>query len=359
MTTETNPSTAAKAKSSKRPNKALMAALPVALIVGGAYMWLSAGRFESTENAAVQQARISVAPQLSGRVTEVFVGDNQMVEKGAPLFRIDPESYKFALAQADAALAQAQIGVEQLRAAHRLAETQVTLARDEAAYLKTEFTRQTNLTQRGAASDSSLDKARYASAAADEALAAAQQGVQAALAALGGDADIKTENHPTVRAAQVARDQAAWQLDQTLVRAPTDGLVYQASSFKPGQFASTGSSAFTLVETADTWIEANFKETQLTNIEIGQTAEVEFDIFPDRHFDAVVDAIGAGTGAEFSLLPAQNATGNWVKVTQRVPVRLRLIDGAATAGLRTGLSAHVTVDTTHDSKLGALIAKAE
>ena len=356
MTTDVKP---ADTKPSKRPNKLLLAALPVALVLGGTYAWLSAGRYEATENAAIQQARISVAPDLSGRVTEVFVHDSEIVTKGEPLFRIDPESYQFALAQADAALAQAQIGVEQLRAAYRVAKAQVTLAQDEADYLRGELDRQTSLTKRGAASDSSLDKARYAANAANETLAAAKQGVEAALAALGGDAEIKTEDHPSVRAAQVARDKAAWQLEQTTVRAPADGLVYQASSFKPGKFAAAGSAAFTLVETDDTWIEANFKETQLTNIAAGQTAEIELDIFPDREFKAVVEAIGAGTGAEFSLLPAQNATGNWVKVTQRVPVRLRLVDGSDTQGLRAGLSAHVTVDTAHQTKLGELVAKAE
>lgn len=346
-------------KSPKRPKKLLMAALPVALVLVGGYAWLGAGRYEETENASVRQARISVVPELSGRVTEVFVHDNQMIQKGAALFQIDPESYKFALAQSDAALAQAKIGVEQLRASYRVALSKVSQAADEADYLRSELDRQSNLTKRGAATDSSLDKARYASSAANEALLAAKQGVTAALAALGGDAEIKTAEHPSVQAAQVARDKAAWQLDQTIVHAPADGLIYQAASFKPGQFATAGASAFTLVETGDTWIEANFKETQLTNIAPGQTASIELDIFPDRELRAVVEAVGAGTGAEFALLPAQNATGNWVKVTQRVPVRLRLLPEEDMTGLRAGLSAKVTVDTDHETRLDELVAKAE
>lgn len=346
-------------KSSKRPNKLLMASVPALIVVVGAYVWLGAGRYETTENAAVRQARISVVPDLSGRVTQVFVHDNQTITKGAPLFQIDPEMYKFALQQSDAALAQSIIGVEQLRAAYKVAVSKVALAGDEADYLRGELTRQTNLTKRGAASDSALDKARYASIAADEANAAAEQGVGAALAALGGDADIKTAEHPSVQSAQVARDKAAWQLGQTIVRAPADGLIYQASSFKPGQFATAGTSAFTLVETGDTWIEANFKETQLTHITPGQIAEIELDIFPDRELKAVVEAVGAGTGAEFALLPAQNATGNWVKVTQRVPVRLRLLEGDDLTGLRAGLSAKVKVDTDHKTRLDTLVLKAE
>jgi membrane fusion protein (multidrug efflux system) len=140
------------------------------------------------------------------------------------------------------------------------------------------------------------------------------------------------------------------------VKAPADGVVYKADSFKPGQFVAAGSPLFTLVETGDTWIEANFKETQIGQMAPGQRATVEFDTFPGRDYTATIEAVGAGTGAEFSILPAQNATGNWVKVTQRVPVRLRLEPGADLAGLRAGLSAAVTVDTHADTRLDTLIS---
>jgi membrane fusion protein (multidrug efflux system) len=175
-----------------------------------------------------------------------------------------------------------------------------------------------------------------------------------ARAALGGDPDIATDKHPAVLAALAAREKAAFDLAQTTVRAPADGIISQASSFKVGQFVSVGTPLFSLVETGDSWIEANFKETQLTHMKPGQVAEVEFDAFPGRAYHAKVKAIGAGTGAEFSLLPAQNATGNWVKVTQRVPVQLTLADGGAELPLRTGMSATVTVDTGVARGLGAI-----
>ena len=146
-------------------------------------------------------------------------------------------------------------------------------------------------------------------------------------------------------AALAARDKAAYDLAQTTVKAPADGIIYQAASFKVGQYVSVGTPLFALVETGDTWIDANFKETQLTNMKPGQKAEIVVDTYPGRTFEATVKAIGAGTGAEFSLLPAQNATGNWVKVTQRIPVRLELTDPDAKMALRTGMSATVTVDT--------------
>ena len=342
----------------KKPKKLLMAALPLALVLGGGWMWLDAGRYETTENANIQIARISVASELSGRVTEVFVHDNARVTAGEALFTVDPQPYQLALAQAEAALAQARLGVEQLRAAYQVALAQEKVAQDTADYLAMELKRQEEITGRGAGTGSALDAARHAASAANETLSAAQQSVQAALAALGGDAGIETDAHPTVRAALVARDKAAYDLGLTTVKAPADGVIYKAASFKPGQFVSEGSSLFTLVETGDIWVEANFKETQIENLGPGQTAQIEFDTFPGREYDAVVEAVGAGTGAEFALLPAQNATGNWVKVTQRVPVRLRLTETAETADLRAGLSASVTVDTHAETRLDAILAHA-
>lgn len=340
----------------KKPNRLLMAALPVALTLGGGWVWLDSGRYESTENAAIQQARIPVASEISGRVTEVYVTDSQHVTKATPLFRVDPQPYELALAEADAALAEARIAVEQLRAAYRLAEAQEKVAADGASYLDAELARQEAITGRGAGTETALAAARHAASSARENLAAAKQAVAAALAALGGDADIATGDHPKVRAATIARDKAAYELAQTTVKAPADGIVYRAESFREGQFAAAGSPLFTLVESGDSWIVANFKETQIGRMQQGQHATVEFDTFPGRSYDATVEAMGAGTGAEFSILPAQNATGNWVKVTQRVPVRLRLEPAAAPAGLRSGLSAEVTVDTKAPTRLDTIIS---
>ena len=350
--------TAAPAKAPKKKSrKLLMLSLPLALLIGGGYFWLTGGRYEETDNANLRQARISVASEVAGRVTAVEISDNEHVRKGAVLFTVDAEPYRLALAQADAALAQARMGVAELKAAYAVAVAQEKATADTAAYEASELARQVALADKGVSSTSTLDEARHTASAADEALSTAHQNVQAALAALGGAPDIKSEDHPSVIAAQVARDQAAYDLGLTTVRAPADGVVYQAASFKPGQYVTVGTALFALVETGDAWVEANFKETQLEDLLPGQQAEVTFDVFPGRRFDAVIEAIGAGTGAEFSVLPAQNATGNWVKVTQRIPVRLRL-DGApeAMADLRSGMSATVTVDTHRQTKLAALIS---
>ncbi|MDG4855364.1 MULTISPECIES: HlyD family secretion protein [unclassified Mesorhizobium] len=323
----------------------LMVALPLALLAGGAYVWVTGGRYQETENANLQQARISIASDTAGRIVQVGIADNQTVKAGDLLFVIDPAPYKIALAQADAAVAAARLNVEQLRAAYSQAMAQQKSAKSEVDYAQSQYDRAADLAEKGINAKSSLDEARNDLDKAKQQLAVAEQGIVSAKAALGGNPDIETDKHPSVMSALAARDKAAYNLSQTTVKAPAEGVVYQASSFKVGQYVSVGTPLFALVETDDTWIDANFKETQLTNMKPGQKAEIVVDTYPGRTFEATVKAIGAGTGAEFSLLPAQNATGNWVKVTQRIPVRLELTDPDAKMALRTGMSATVTVDT--------------
>ncbi|RVC62727.1 MAG: HlyD family secretion protein [Mesorhizobium sp.] len=323
----------------------LMVALPAALLAGGAYVWVTGGRYQETENANLQQAKVSIASDTAGRIVKVGIADNQLVKQGDVLFAVDPESYRIALAQADAAVATARLNVEQLRAAYSQAMAQEKSDTSEVAYAQSQYDRAADLAQKGINAKSSLDEARNDLDKARQQLAVAEQGIISAKAALGGNPDIETDKHPTVMAALAARDKAAYDLAQTTVTAPADGVVSQASSFKVGQYVAIGTPLFSLVETGDTWIDANFKETQLTHMQPGQKAEIVVDTYPGKTFEATVKAIGAGTGAEFSLLPAQNATGNWVKVTQRIPVRLELTDPDAKMALRTGMSATVTVDT--------------
>ncbi|QND65385.1 HlyD family secretion protein [Mesorhizobium loti] len=323
----------------------LMVALPAALAVGGGYVWVTGGRYQETENANLQQAKVSIASDTAGRIVKVDILDNQLVKQGDELFAIDPEPYRIALAQADAAVAGARLNVEQLRAAYGQSMAQQKSDASQVVFAQSQFDRAADLAQKGINAKSSLDEAKNDLDKAKQQLAVAEQGIISAKAALGGNPDIETDKHPTVMAALAARDKAAYDLAQTTVKAPADGVVSQASSFKVGQYVGSGTPLFSLVETGDTWIEANFKETQLTHMTTGQKAEIMVDTYPGRTFEATVKAIGAGTGAEFSLLPAQNATGNWVKVTQRIPVRLELTDADAKMALRTGMSATVTVDT--------------
>ncbi|WP_312794947.1 HlyD family secretion protein [Tianweitania sp.] len=345
-------------KKSSKMRYLVMAVVPLLLVGGGIYYWVTGGRFQETENANLRQARVTIASEIAGRITAVNLHENQTVKAGDLLFAVDPEPYRIALAQAEASLAGARLNVEQLRASLGQAEAQQRSEVGEVAYLQQELDRQTALSGKGVTTQSSLDTARRNLDKARDAERAAAQAVVGAKAALGGNPDIKTDEHPSVLAALATRDRAAYQLEQTTVNAPADGIVSQAASFKEGQFVSAGSSLFTLVETGDAWVEANFKETQLTHMKLGQKAEIELDTFPGRPIEATVDSIGAGTGAEFSLLPAQNATGNWVKVTQRIPVRLKINEADADLLLRTGMSATVNVDTGVSRGWGSLIGHA-
>ncbi|MDH4985533.1 HlyD family secretion protein [Aminobacter anthyllidis] len=342
----------------KRGRFVLTAALPLAMVVGGGYFWVTGGRYQETENANLRQAKVNIASEAAGRIVKVDVADNTTVKAGDVLFEVDPEPYKIALAQSDAALAAARLNVEQLRAAYSQAVAQERVAASGLDYAQAQFDRSNGLVNKGVNTKSSLDEARMDLDKAQEQHSAAVQGIVSAKAALGGNPDIETDKHPTVLSALAARDNAAFNLAQTTVRAPADGVVSQAASFKVGQFVGTGTALFSLVETSDTWVEANFKETQLTHMKPGQEAEIVLDTYPDRTFHGTVEAIGAGTGAEFSLLPAQNATGNWVKVTQRIPVRVKVDTADGGLAMRTGMSATVSIDTGVSRGFGSIFGHA-
>ena len=334
----------------------LMFIVPLALLAGGIWWWVTGGRYQSTEDAYLQQAKINVASDVSGRVVAVPVADNQTVKAGDVLFRVDPEPYRIAVRQDDADIASARLKVEQLKSAYSQAVAAEKAGADEATYYRNEFERQSQLAKTGISAQATLDQARHYLDKAHMQLVIARQRIDSARAALNGNPDLPVDKHPLVMAALAARQKDAYDLKRTTVKAPADGVVYQAASFKPGQYVTSGTPLFMLVETGDTWIDANFKETQLDHMHPGQTATIAFDTYPEHSFKATVEAIGAGTGEQFSLLPAQNATGNWVKVTQRIPVRLKFKTDQANLALRAGMSATVSVDTGHERGFGSLLA---
>ncbi len=323
----------------------LIAAVPALLLLVGGYFWLSSGRYVSTDNAYVQRDRVTVYSDVSGRIVEVGAKENQPVAAGDLLFRIDPQPFRIALDQANAALATARLQVAQYRAAYQQALATLKTAEDNNDYQAKSLQRQKDLLAKGVSTQANFDSAENASRAAEQALSQAKQNVAATLSALGGNPEIETDKHPLVLAALAKREQAALDLKNTEVRAPAAGVVAQADRMLVGQYVTPSVAVMSLVETGTTWIQANFKETELTDMRAGQKATIEIDAYPGRTFDATVASIGAGTGSEFSLLPAQNATGNWVKVVQRVPVRIRLDNPDPGVPLRIGLSAYVSVDT--------------
>lgn len=322
----------------------VMLAVPAVLLAGGAYFWLTGGRYVETDNAYVQQSKISISSDVAGRIATVAVRDNQLVAAGDVLFTIDPQSYEIALSQADAALATARVNVEQLRVGYAIANAKLEAARATLEIRQKEWDRAANLQKQGISAESTLDDSRLALQQAQSNVSLEEQDVASATAALAGNPEIPTDEHPAVRAALAAREVAQRNLDKTTVVAPVPGIVSQVGSLNVGQFINTGSTIATLVETGDIWVEANFKETQLVGLRAGMPAEVRVDAFPGVKFEGQVSSIGAATGAEFALIPAQNATGNWVKVTQRIPVTVS-VAGADLPLLRAGMSAVVNVDT--------------
>ena len=323
--------------------RALMFVVPLILVVVGGYFWLTAGRYAATDNAYVQQNTVAIVNEVAGRIVDVSVTENQHVKAGDPLFRIDPRSYEIALREADAAVAAARMQVEQMRATYKQAAAELAAAKDNLDYQQGVFDRSQKLLKSGTTARADFDARHNDLQAAQQRMAQAEQALAGASAALTGNPDIATDDHPAVRQALAGRDKAALDLARTTLTAPADGVVSQTDRMQTGQFLPGGTSVMALVEAGSSWIEANFKETDLVHMRAGQPVSVSIDAYPGTELTGEVASIGAGTGSEFSLLPAQNATGNWVKVVQRIPVRIRL--GDVDLPLRTGLSASVDVDT--------------
>nr|WP_284734648.1 HlyD family secretion protein [Sphingosinicella terrae] len=319
----------------------LMLSVPLLLAVAGGWYWLTSGRYVSTDNAYVQQDMVPVAPEVNGVIGEVAVRENQFVRKGDLLFRIDPRPYRIALAEAEAQIAAAEVQVNQLATQSQGTAADIAGAQANLEFTQRELGRYQALLDRGFTTRARYDSALHDVQEARERLANARAAAATARSALRGGG---SANEPAVRAARVAREQALLNLRRTEIRAPSDGFVSQTDRLQAGAAVVSGVPVVTLVRRDTTYVEANYKETDLAGMYVGQAADIELDAYPGLHVRGHVASIGAGTGSQFSVLPAQNATGNWVKVTQRVPVRIA-IDGAPDRPLIAGLSAEVTVDT--------------
>jgi membrane fusion protein (multidrug efflux system) len=319
----------------------LMLVVPALLILGGGYYWLTSGGSVSTDDAQIKQDIVSVSPQVNGQVVQVFVRNGMHVKRGDLLFRIDPEPYRVALENAQAQLASAQLQTKVLRTTAAGTGGDIAGAEANLKIKQNALARQQALLKQGFTTRADYEDAL------NEVKTAETQLADARARAANANAAVAPGEQPQIAQAQAAVDKAKLDLERTDVRAPMDGVIENADDLQVGKMAVTGIGMLSLVHSQTAWVEANFKEKDVGRMVPGLRAEITVDAYPGQKFPGHVQSIGAGTGSEFSLLPAQNANGNWVKVTQRVPVRIAF-DGKPSKPMIAGLS--VTAKVYFDRK---------
>ncbi len=332
--------------------------VPVLVLIGALLFWLQGGRFATTENAFVKADIAQIASEVAGRIVDVNVRDHATVAAGDVLVRLDPEPYRLALAKADAEIDSARALVEALKASLRETRADTKETENRLAYLEVQAKRQRELSGRGVSSAARVEQADSEEQQARDRLGMLQQRIARVEAALGGDPDKPTDRYAAVREKSALRDRAALDLAHTEIKAPRTGTVLNFR-LQPGEQVKAQTPLFSLVAERRPWVEANFKETDLTHVTVGQKATVVLDMHPDITWEAEVESISPATGAEFAILPPQNASGNWVKVVQRLPVKLRLIERPGEPPLRAGMTAYVSIDTKRTRSLAKIFGSGD
>ena len=330
---------------------------PFVVVTAGGFWYATSGRIVSTENAYVEAEHILVTPAVNGMVTEVHVRDNEKVDRDQPLFRLDPVPFRLEWERATAELDAIRYEIGSYRAAHRQAVAELESARKEAAFLEKEYQRRVQLGGGKALAKVELDRFRHQSQLAKQRIPELEEKVRLMLANLGGDRDLAVEEHPRYRLLHAERAMAALDLERATVRAPASGRIANLD-LQRGEYVKEGAPVFSLIADVEPWIEANLKETQLTHVRVGQSVTIFVDAYPDERWHGTVAGVSAGTGAVFSLLPAQNATGNWVKVVQRIPVRVAISPRPDAPDLRAGMSATVEIDSGYERALPGIVRNA-
>ncbi len=321
----------------------LLWVLPLVVVAIGTYWYGSGGRYARTDNAYLKQDRVDVAPQISGDVRDVRVLENAAVTPGDVVLVLDDTLLQVAKQHAEAELAAARIEVESLRATYREKVGEVALARQASHFAVSELGRQQELAARKLVPVSTLENATRSRDIAVGSIGILELQLEQTKAKLGGSLELPIDQHPTVRRAAAALEKTRVDLEHTIVRAPRAGIVSHLP--QTGDRVEAGRPAYAIVTDAGVYVEANFKETDLEWVRPGESAIVEIDTYPGREWTGRVTSIAQATGSEFAVLPPQNASGNWVKVVQRVPVRISLEARTDDPPLRSGASANVSIDT--------------
>ena len=335
----------------------LLLIVPVVAAMAGVYWYAQGGRYITTENAYVKTNMIAIAPNISGRVIEVNIDDNQSVGAGDVLFRVDPEPLHIAISRAEARILAVRNEIESKRAEYAQVEAEIDEVLEQQKFLKRQYERQKQLKKRGVATAVRLDEAENQLATSQQTVRALRHKIRRVVADLGGDPLTPVEQHPDYLEAQAERDQSKLMLSYSTVLAPASGIVSRMQ-LQPGEWVEDGRPVFSVIESRNHWIEANLKETQLTHVVTGQRVTVEVDAYPEVIWDGHVDSISAATGAEFSILPPQNATGNWVKVVQRLPVRIVVSPSSDKPPLRAGMTVTVSIDTEREREVLGIMREA-
>ncbi len=340
---------------SRRLLRALLFALGAAvLVIGGVWYYLSTGRYVYADDAYLEANVLTVSTDVSGIVEQIGVHEGERVTAGQVLFRLDPDKFQIALDDASATLAQTEITLHSLQADYLRAQRQVAAAAAQVQADQATFERYAALVKQGGVTQQQFDDAKFKLAADRATLGAGKAQVIAALARLSGNADTPIAQMPAYKQAAAQLAEARRAFNHSIVRAPFNGIVTQVSKLQPGQELAAGAAAFGLVATDDIWVAAQPKETELTYVRPGQSATVTVDAYPGHVWHGSVDSVAPATDQEFAVLPAQNSSGNWVKVVQRVPVRIDIRQGPDDPPLSAGMSAEVSIDTHHRRSLAAL-----
>jgi membrane fusion protein, multidrug efflux system len=339
----------------KRMRMILLVVVPVIALLAGFAFYLAGGRYISTDNAYVGAQKVLITPDISGKVIRIVVREGQHVAPGDVLFEIDPEPFRLVLAQAEAKLAGTRVDFANLKSNLSSLTTLTDLAQKNVLLKQRDVARKSALVARASGSELDLDNSSSAVVIAQLEAQLAVQQKASTLTQLLGNPELLIEDFPSYRQAKAAVEQAQRDLDHAVLRAPMSGTATQVDAIQLGRYVTAGMPVFSVVDDIQPWVDANPKETDVTYLKVGQPVTIDVDTFPDHPFYGTVSSVSPGTGAQFAILPPQNASGNWVKVVQRLPVRITFAAGQDISRLRSGMSVTVNIDTGHRRSLPVML----